>query len=131
MGSYQPTETAGKDGAVRGADGRTFEERLVWLLDKHEITRADLARHLNVPAVKVSRWTTGRYRPEVEGFEDLADYFGCTVDFLLGRSSGPGEYWRPVVMEPSPDAGLGGLGDETPRDRRAGRRSSRRKRASE
>lgn len=35
-------------------------------------------------------WETGRYIPSAENLIKLANYFGCTTDYLLGRESEDG-----------------------------------------
>ena len=35
-------------------------------------------------------WETGRYTPTADNLIKLANYFGCTVDYLLGRESEDG-----------------------------------------
>lgn len=35
-------------------------------------------------------WETGRYTPTADNLIKLANYFGCSVDYLLGRESEDG-----------------------------------------
>ena len=49
----------------------------------------DLAEMLRCTPVSVSRYETGERDPDVETICRLCDIFGCTADYLLGRSSRP------------------------------------------
>lgn len=44
---------------------------------------------LRCTPVSVSRYETGERDPDVETICRLCDIFGCTADYLLGRSSRP------------------------------------------
>ncbi|MFV0399544.1 MAG: helix-turn-helix domain-containing protein [Oscillospiraceae bacterium] len=49
-------------------------------------TQVDLANMLNVTQVSVSQWETGRSYPDHEMLTKIADLFGVTTDYLLGRT---------------------------------------------
>ncbi|MBQ6396983.1 MAG: helix-turn-helix transcriptional regulator [Oscillospiraceae bacterium] len=49
----------------------------------------DLARLLSVTRVSISRYETGVHSIDAETICRLCDIFGCTADYLLGRSSRP------------------------------------------
>lgn len=55
------------------------------LLEEQGLSRSDLARHLQVEPSTVSRYTSGRV-PEAATLNKVAEYFGVTTDFLLGRT---------------------------------------------
>ena len=48
--------------------------------------QADLARELKVSRVSISRYETGERDPDLATILRLCDIFGCTTDYLLGRS---------------------------------------------
>jgi len=48
-------------------------------------TQADLAKALNVHQTAVSQWEKGRTTPDVELLPIIAEHFGVSIDFLLGR----------------------------------------------
>lgn len=50
------------------------------------ITQRDLAQYLGVSVSTFSGWETGVYEPDHAHLCKIADYFGVTVDELLGRS---------------------------------------------
>ena len=49
-------------------------------------TVTQVAKDLGVSQGTVSNWEMERKLPSVETLERLADYYGVTTDFLLGRS---------------------------------------------
>ena len=51
--------------------------------------QADLAKELSVSRVSISRYETGERDPDIETILRLCDIFGCTSDYLLGRSAAP------------------------------------------
>ena len=55
---------------------------------RKNMTQRDLADHLHVTNITVSRWESGIQCPSIETFVVLADFFGCKVDDLV-RDSNP------------------------------------------
>ena len=49
------------------------------------LTQADVAAALGVSSVVYSRYETGKRQPSIDILIQMADIFGVTVDFLLGR----------------------------------------------
>lgn len=56
------------------------EERL-----KKGLTQVDLAKIFNVSKQTVSNWESGKRTPDAETIQTLADFYGVSVDYLLGR----------------------------------------------
>ena len=54
-----------------------------------KIKQKDIAKYLSVSASTISDWERGKSSPSPEMLKKLADFFGVTVDELLGRSSDP------------------------------------------
>lgn len=54
-----------------------------------QLYQKDLAKLLKCTPVTVSRYETGERDPDIETICRLCDVFGCTADYLLGRSSRP------------------------------------------
>lgn len=63
---------------------RIKEQRLL-----KDINQPQLAKILNVSKQTVSNWENGNRIPDVTTLSNLADFFGCTVDYLLGRADDP------------------------------------------
>lgn len=49
------------------------------------ISRAELARIMEVDPAAVTRWDRGEALPRAAKIPKLADLFGCTIDQLYGR----------------------------------------------
>ena len=65
---------------------RTFGENLRKLRKDRGLTQAKLAQVVNIPMSTIRNWEQGRFIPEVNTLCNLATYFDCSIDFLLGRS---------------------------------------------
>lgn len=59
-------------------------ETIKSLRKERNITQEELADILGVSFQSVSRWECNMYYPDVELFPTVADFFGITVDKLLG-----------------------------------------------
>lgn len=49
-------------------------------------SQTDLGKKLSTAPQTVNGWESGRRIPDVEMLSVLADMFGCSVDYLLGRT---------------------------------------------
>ena len=58
------------------------------------ITQAILSKALNVSPSAVGMWEQGYREPDFENLKRIADYFGVTTDYLLGRE---GELNKPPL----------------------------------
>ena len=63
-----------------------FGERLKDLIFEHKLTAELLGKILNHNVHDIYHWKSGKgkYMPSVENLLKLADYFCCSVEFLLG-----------------------------------------------
>lgn len=68
---------------------RFRRDRFADLMRRKKVSQADLAALLGVSHKQVNRWSTGRSEPENERLIMLADLFGVSTDFLLGRADKP------------------------------------------
>lgn len=51
-----------------------------------KLTQKQLAKKINVDCSAVTKWETGKANPDFEKQQFLADFFGVSVDYLLGRT---------------------------------------------
>lgn len=51
------------------------------------LTQAQLCKVLNIAQPTLSGYETGNYEPDQDTLGRIADYFGVTVDFILGREN--------------------------------------------
>ncbi|MDL2253515.1 XRE family transcriptional regulator [Ruminococcaceae bacterium OttesenSCG-928-I18] len=65
-----------------------FGTRLRQLRKEHMITQTELAGKLGVSQQAVGKWETGRSSPDHGTLMQLADFFGVSLDSLLGRCGG-------------------------------------------
>lgn len=64
-----------------------FKDRLKLLRSERGITQEDLAQALDVPASTIRRYeSSDEGMPKHERIQKIANYFGCTMDYLLERS---------------------------------------------
>lgn len=71
--------------------------RIKALRAEKNIKQAELAKYLNVSPAAMSGYETGKFEAELRTYEKMAEYFGVTIDFLLGRDV-PGD--PPVIRIP-------------------------------
>lgn len=81
-----------------------FEERLVYLRNKRDISQYEVAAKLNVDRSRYCKWEQGKSRPSYEMLTQIADFFGVTTDYLLGRTD------RPEIHVIDNPPGLAGVG---------------------
>lgn len=73
---------------VRWGSGHmaTFGELLAELRKDRGMTQKQLAEQLHVSVGTVSNYENGAHLPDLEKLVELADHFGVTTDYLLGRT---------------------------------------------
>lgn len=65
--------------------GEGFPERLKQLRTQQRISQRALSELCGLGKNTVSRYENGEIVPTLSSLEDLADYFGVTLDDLAGR----------------------------------------------
>lgn len=66
-----------------------FGELLAELRQDRRLTQKELAQIIFVTDGTISNYENGVHLPDVDKLISLADFFGVTVDYLLGRCSSP------------------------------------------
>ena len=83
-----------------------FRIRLKELREKAGYSQYSFADKFGVAQSTVGSWESGKREPNFETMQRLADFFGVSVDYLLGRDSipdgppapsRPGSKWIPVL----------------------------------
>ncbi len=64
-------------------------QRLKELRTKKHISQVKLAMDLGMNQNSISRYETGEREADYETLIAFADYFGVSVDYLLGRTDNP------------------------------------------
>ncbi len=72
-----------------------FGERLRRVLEEKELQGKELAKELNVEPPTVSNWLNGNRFPKDDMLIKIADFFDCSVDYLLGRTN----YWKGLIQK--------------------------------
>ena len=72
-----------------------MKNRIRELRQAHGIKQADLAKHLGVAQNTLSYWEQGKYDVDNTSLQKIADFFKCTVDYVLCRDETP----LPVAAE--------------------------------
>lgn len=63
--------------------------RLRELRKSKGIKQEDLCKALGISQGNLSNWENGRYEADNRSLKKIADYFGVSVDYLLGRDTSP------------------------------------------
>lgn len=66
-----------------------MKNRIRELRQAHGIKQADLAKHLGVAQNTLSYWEQGKYDVDNTSLQKIADFFKCTVDYVLCRDEAP------------------------------------------
>lgn len=61
-----------------------MKNRIKELRQSRKITQVELAKYLNVSQGTLSFWEQEKYEPDTKSLKKLADYFGVSIDYLLG-----------------------------------------------
>ncbi|MBQ8283684.1 MAG: helix-turn-helix transcriptional regulator [Clostridia bacterium] len=67
---------------------RNYGEALRYQREQHNLTQTALAKETGILQANISYWENNERVPSVENCERLADYYGITIDELIGRSFG-------------------------------------------
>ena len=70
---------------IRYQPVRPFGERLREILQETGTTQYRFTKEADVSWGVFYNWLTGKSFPSVDNLVKIAGYFGCSVDFLLGR----------------------------------------------
>lgn len=60
--------------------------RLEELRKKLNLSQNELAEKLNMTQQRISAYEKGKRAPDIDTLKQLADFFGVSIDFLLGKS---------------------------------------------
>lgn len=63
-----------------------FAERLKALRKEKGLKQKDLAAALHITQRKISYWETGMLEPDLLTLWIIGDYFGVSIDFLIGKT---------------------------------------------
>lgn len=64
------------------------------------LTQQELAQEMETTKLTISNWENEKHTIKADKAQQLADYFGVSVGYLLGYSNDPKRYDDEIVMEP-------------------------------
>ena len=67
----------------------TFKERLKELRNEQKVSQQELGKLVNSSKMAVSHWESGHSEPSIAQLIVLSDFFGVTVDYLIGKTELP------------------------------------------
>ena len=79
-----------------------FGEILAELRKDRGLKQKELAKIMHVSTSTISNYEIGAHYPDIEKLMELADYFGVTTDYLLGRCASnlsPDVFDKPASQE--------------------------------
>lgn len=63
-----------------------FGQRLKELREEKGLLNKELAKEINVEPATITNWEKGNRTPKEDLLIKIADYFDCSLDYLLGRT---------------------------------------------
>ena len=63
-----------------------FASRLRALRKERGLTLQQLAKHFNMSHSTLSKYETGNRKPDIEMLKKLSEYYGVSIDYLIGKS---------------------------------------------
>ena len=69
------------------------------MLDEKELSRQDIAKTLRISPSTLANWEADRREPDTDMVNRLAEYFGVSTDYLLGRT----DERKPGTNSPAPN----------------------------
>ena len=60
------------------------------LRKEKNILQKDVAKELNIKNTTYSNWEVGVSEPDIQSLKKLADFFGVSIDYLVGREAEDG-----------------------------------------
>ncbi|MGM0215023.1 helix-turn-helix transcriptional regulator [Enterococcus sp. AZ109] len=76
-----------------------LKERLKELRKLNGWTQADLSKKVSVSQQTIGSWEVGRAEPNYDTLTQLAELFGVTTDYLLGKNQAPKWATKEEVIE--------------------------------
>lgn len=73
-------------------------ENLKILRKQYNLKQIDMAKMFNISKSTYSTYETGACEPSIELLKKFADYFHCSIDYLVGRESEDGIIDMPRIV---------------------------------
>ena len=76
----------------------TFSEKLSHLMKENEVTAKELSAKLCIGKNQFKYWADNGNLPSADTVSKLADYFGVSVDYLIGKTDSPEKQEKPAAI---------------------------------
>jgi transcriptional regulator with XRE-family HTH domain len=77
-----------------------FPERLKQLRNSRNLSQDALAKKIGTAQQTYGHWETGRTEPDHATLIRIADFFGVSIDYLLGREATPTSNMQKTNLSP-------------------------------
>lgn len=74
-------------------------ERFLELMKRKGVKSADVAKATGIHPSTFSDWKKGKSKPKTDKMQKIADYFGVSIDYLMGAESNLGYYLEPETAK--------------------------------
>ena len=64
-------------------------QRIFQLMEQRHVSAYRVSQETGISQARISGWKTGKSNPKQDALEQLADYFGVSIDYLVGRTDKP------------------------------------------
>ena len=64
-------------------------QRIFQLMEQRHVSAYRVSQETGISQTRISGWKTGKSNPKQDALEQLADYFGVSIDYLVGRTDKP------------------------------------------
>jgi transcriptional regulator with XRE-family HTH domain len=76
-----------------------FGERLKKLREQRSLSQEEFGRIFQVAQTTIGMYEKGNREPNFEKLKQFADFFGVSIDYLIGHTSDPSKHYSPVTRE--------------------------------
>ena len=80
-------------------------QRIFQLMEQRHVSAYRVSQETGISQARISGWKTGKSNPKQDALEQLADYFGVSVDYLLGNEEKPASQEADELIKNDPLAG--------------------------
>lgn len=70
----------------------TFGEKLKTARKRTGFTQIEVMKELHIPQSTLAKYENGKREPDIETLGLLADFYGVSIDWLIGTGMSKGEY---------------------------------------
>lgn len=80
--------------------------KLKELRSEKNISQKELTNHINYTQSMIAKWENGINEPTARALKEIADFFGVSIDYLVGRENYEGNVIIKNELEPDEEKAL-------------------------